>query len=155
MDQSENDAFETQAESETTIVTELHYVVNCNQVHEMIVGSDERVSLFAIATAAVRFAIATVVVRFAIATAAVRFANVTAAVLVAIAAVVLRFAIATGAVVAAIVTAAADRFLTLVASCWMGLFDQKKTESPLVAVMNDVHCIWDPRMVSETRTGLK
>ena len=146
MDQSENDAFETQAESETTIVTELHHVVNCNQVHEMIVGSDERVSLFAIAT---------VVVRFAIATAAVRFANVTAAVLVAIAAVVLRFAIATIAVVAAIVTVAADRFLTLVASCWMGLFDQKKTESPLVAVMNDVHCIWDPRMVSETRTGLK
>ena len=100
-------------------MTELHHVVNCNQVHEMIVGSDERVSLFAIATVVVHFAIATLVVRFAI------------------------------------VTAAADRFLTLVASCRMGLFDQKKTESPLVAVMNDVNCIWDPRIVSKTRTGLK
>ena len=112
----------------------------------MIFGSDDRVSLFAIATVAVRFAIVTVAVDFAIATVVVHFAIVTVAV---------DFVIATAAVLVAIVTAAADRFLTLVASCRMGLFDQKKTESPLVAVMNDVNCIWDPRIVSETRTGLK
>ena len=112
----------------------------------MIVGSDERVSLFAIATVAVHFSIETVVVHFAIATLVVRFAIATAAVVAAI---------VTAAALVAIVTAPADRFLKLVASYRMGLFDQKKTESPLVAVMNDVNCIWDPRILSETRTGLK
>ena len=114
IDQSESDPLKTQSESETTIVIELHGVVNCHQVHEILDETGDGLSPAANVTFASRFA-----------------------------------------GIAAIVTAGADCFPALVASCWMGLFDQKKTESPLVAVMNDVHCIWDPRMVSETRTGLK
>ena len=105
---------------------ELHGVVNCYQVHEILVETDDGQSPVANASFACRFAgIAAIV---------------TAADRIAIVSVAVHFAI---------VTAAADCFPTLVACCRMGLFGQEKT-----AVMNDV-CIWDPWVVSGTRTGLR